>query len=250
MRLKNRTNLYKNIFLDLGGVLFYDEYVLFEFYYKSYSQIIQNVDITSEDFFKARQDLYLQYKSEWLRTYLKTLFNSDKMEEIISESWSSVLRNFSKLFVPYHGSLDFILELKKKYKLYIVANQPKEAQEVLNNMGITKYFEKVYLDADIGLSKPDLKFYEYILNDSGLKAHETIHIGDRIDNDVIPALKLKICPIKLFMPIKKISKEKIDKKFIKNFYNSISNVWHRIEENDLYDYSVFHSYNEILEILN
>lgn len=250
MRVKNKTNLYKNIFLDLGGVLFYDEYVLLEFYYQSYLLITQNRDVTSEDFFKARQSLYPQYKSDWLRVYLKTLFNVNKMEEIIAESWDNVLKNFSKLFVPYHNSIDFILELKKKYKLYIVANQPKEAQDVLNNTEITKYFEKIYLDTDIGLSKPDLKFYEYILNDSGVEAHETIHIGDRLDNDVIPALKLKICPIKLILPIKKISIEKIDKKFATSFYKSISDAWHRIEENDVYDYSIFRSYDEIIETLN
>jgi HAD superfamily hydrolase (TIGR01549 family) len=247
---KNKTHFCKNIFLDLGGVLFYDEYVLLEFYHNSYSLIIRNKNITTDDFFLARQSLYPQYKSDWLRVYLKTLFDTNKMESIIAESWNCVLKNFSKLFLPYPHSLDFIFNLKKKYKLYIVANQPKVVNNILNNLKLINYFEKVYLDTIVGFSKPDLEFYKYVLNDSCTIPDETIHIGDRLDNDIIPALKLKILPIKLVFPIQKVSIGKLDKKFVESFYNSISKLWYRMVEDKSYNYAIAHSYEEILEALN
>jgi HAD superfamily hydrolase (TIGR01549 family) len=249
MLTKNKLHACKHIFLDLGGVLFYDEYVLLKFYYTAFCLINKEKKIALNDFFLAREKLFVQYKNDWIRIYLKTTLDINKMESIIAESWNGVIKNFSNLFILYPTAQKFLSDLKKKYKLYVVANQPREAKNVLENLGLYNYFEKVYIDSIIGFSKPDLEFYKYALRDSGAITNETIHIGDRLDNDIIPALKLQILPIKLKLPVQKVIMEDLDQEFVEKFYTSIRKIWHRIVEDQSANYAVAHSHEELVQAL-
>jgi HAD superfamily hydrolase (TIGR01549 family) len=40
-----------------------------------------------------------------------------------------------------------------------------------------------------GVAKPDLRFFQTIIDLSGLDPGEIVYVGDRIDNDVLPALR-------------------------------------------------------------
>lgn len=44
------------------------------------------------------------------------------------------------------------------------------------------YFDKLYVSCDIGLAKPDVAIYEYVLKDGNMKAEETIFVDDRQQN--------------------------------------------------------------------
>jgi FMN phosphatase YigB (HAD superfamily) len=41
--------------------------------------------------------------------------------------------------------------------------------------------------ASLGASKPDLRFFELVVELAGCAAHEVAYVGDRVDNDVLPA---------------------------------------------------------------
>lgn len=53
-----------------------------------------------------------------------------------------------------------------------------------------KYIDLVIASAEEGVAKPDPKIFEIALERSGCKAENAVMIGDRIDNDIIPAKKL------------------------------------------------------------
>jgi FMN phosphatase YigB (HAD superfamily) len=36
--------------------------------------------------------------------------------------------------------------------------------------------------------KPDAAFFEYVVEEAGVTAAEILYVGDRVDNDVLPAL--------------------------------------------------------------
>ena len=44
--------------------------------------------------------------------------------------------------------------------------------------------------ADLGLAKPHKGIFEKALELAGCEAHESVMVGDRLDNDIIPAKKL------------------------------------------------------------
>lgn len=54
-------------------------------------------------------------------------------------------------------------------------------------MGLLQYIDLVIASAEEGISKPDRRIFEIALKRSGCKANNAIMIGDRIDNDIIPA---------------------------------------------------------------
>ena len=77
--------------------------------------------------------------------------------------------------------------MSKKYKLGVIANQSLGTKERLNNWGIGKYFDVVVASAEAGCAKPDLKIFNLALEQAGCKPSEAVMIGDRLDNDIIPA---------------------------------------------------------------
>lgn len=50
-----------------------------------------------------------------------------------------------------------------------------------------KYIDLVVASAEEGVSKPDKRIFEIALDRSGCNACEAVMIGDRIDNDIVPA---------------------------------------------------------------
>lgn len=74
-----------------------------------------------------------------------------------------------------------------KYKIGIIANQNPGSKERLESFGILEYIDLVVASAEEGCAKPDSKIFEIALSRAGVRAVEAVMIGDRIDNDIIPA---------------------------------------------------------------
>ena len=90
----------------------------------------------------------------------------------------------------YEGAHSVISGLYGKYKLGIIANQSLGTQERIDNWGIGKYFDVVMASAEAGCAKPDTKIFTAALDKAGCEAAEAVMVGDRLDNDIIPAKKL------------------------------------------------------------
>jgi FMN phosphatase YigB (HAD superfamily) len=73
------------------------------------------------------------------------------------------------------------------YRVGIAANQPALADAVVRESGLP--FEWLLISDVEGVSKPDPAFFERILERSGLPASSIAYVGDRVDNDVVPAVR-------------------------------------------------------------
>ncbi|ULT44430.1 HAD-IA family hydrolase [Niabella defluvii] len=49
-------------------------------------------------------------------------------------------------------------------------------------LSLESFFTKAYYSQNIGLRKPDIEVFEYILKDAGIKAEETLFIDDSYTN--------------------------------------------------------------------
>ena len=87
--------------------------------------------------------------------------------------------------------------LSINYKLGVVANQTLDALKLLKNTGINKYFRNFEVSESIGFAKPDERIFLYVMNMLEVSNKECIMIGDRIDNDIIPANNLNIFSIRI-----------------------------------------------------
>lgn len=71
------------------------------------------------------------------------------------------------------------------YRIAIVANQPAMRHAQLEALGVRA--DVMGMSDALGVAKPDPAFFERILELTGAAAADTVYVGDRVDNDVLPA---------------------------------------------------------------
>ena len=87
----------------------------------------------------------------------------------------------------YPDTKDVLQKLSQKYNLGIIANQEAGTTGRLEKWGIRDYFKVVIASTDAGCAKPDPEIFNIALKEAGCNAKNAIMIGDRLDNDIIPA---------------------------------------------------------------
>lgn len=93
--------------------------------------------------------------------------------------------------------LETINELKKKYR--VVIGSTADTYPLLENLKENNVIvDKVYTSEMIKTYKPDIRFYQYILDNEGVKATEAIFIGDSTQDDVLGPQKLNMKTVLLY----------------------------------------------------
>jgi HAD superfamily hydrolase (TIGR01549 family) len=82
--------------------------------------------------------------------------------------------------------------LKFHYRIGLIANQPLGTADRLKGFGIRDYFEVIVASAEEKLEKPDPRIFKLGLTRAGVAPEEALMCGDRLDNDILPSMKLGI----------------------------------------------------------
>ena len=72
------------------------------------------------------------------------------------------------------------------YTLAVAANQPVWTEGFLAGLGLP--LDLITTSEAWGVSKPDPAFYDRLVGELGLEPPEIAYVGDRVDNDVVPAV--------------------------------------------------------------
>ncbi len=89
---------------------------------------------------------------------------------------------------PYSDADETLEALKNRgYKLGIIANQVSGTSKRLCAFGLLKYFEVLATSAEMGIAKPDKLIFKKALELAECQPFEGVMVGDRLDNDIIPA---------------------------------------------------------------
>jgi len=93
--------------------------------------------------------------------------------------------------LPFDDALDTLKILKERgYKLGVIANQSAGTAQRLENWGLLQYFDVVAASAELGVAKPNKLIYEKAFEIAKCQPHNSVMVGDRLDNDIIPAKAL------------------------------------------------------------
>lgn len=163
----------KWLFFDLGSTLV-DET---DGYLKRYAETVEHTDISFEDFRDKAIEFYKQNEKGDLEAasyYGLTLSKWHTELEKLYPNVSSVLETLTG----------------KGYKLGVIANQPLGTKGRLEKWGISGYFDVVIASAEEGMAKPDLRIFQKALSEAGCLPENAVMIGDRLDNDIVPAKKI------------------------------------------------------------
>lgn len=159
----------KWLFFDIGSTLV-DETLCYD---KRYEEIAQNGNMSKETFVNKVIELAKQNKD--------ACHTAANFYGLQIPKWHKELERL------YPDAQAVLQKLSGKYKLGIIANQSPGSPERLNVWGIGKYFDLVVASAEAGISKPDLNIFKLALEKADCCAENSVMIGDRLDNDIIPA---------------------------------------------------------------
>jgi putative hydrolase of the HAD superfamily len=80
--------------------------------------------------------------------------------------------------------------------LGLAANQPTSTLVKMERLGIAQHFTYKEVSGSINLRKPDPRLLLHACDGLGVEPHEAIMVGDRIDNDIVPARMLGMAAIR------------------------------------------------------
>ncbi|HEY9363635.1 MAG TPA: HAD family phosphatase [Chitinophagaceae bacterium] len=174
----------KNIIFDLGGVLLNIDFNKTQ---KAFA------DLGVTNFI----DLYTQFHSTPLFVDYETGKISDEKfiegirssagiplsDENVISAWNALLLDF-----PIER-LKLLEKLKTKYRLFLLSNTNALHHAVfqktvldLSGKAFDDYFEKAYYSHSMGMRKPGVEIYEWVLKQNNLSAQETLFIDDTLIN--------------------------------------------------------------------
>ena len=160
------------LFFDVGSTLINEE--------KAYEHRMRDMEGAANKSYEEIYELAINFYKENKKGDLEVT----KLLGLPKQKW------YFEDEVLYKETESCLEQLSKKYKIGVIANQELGTAERLQQHGILKYIDLVIASAEEGVAKPDPKIFEIALERSGCKAENAMMIGDRIDNDIVPAKKM------------------------------------------------------------
>lgn len=113
---------------------------------------------------------------------------------------------YKKNLIP--GAIDLMDYLKNRYTLSIITNGFKEVQYIkLEESGLGKYFEHIFISEEVGHNKPSVAIFEHAMQKSeASNAKNCLMIGDSMEADIIGAIGAGMKAI-YFSPLSNIDTE-------------------------------------------
>ena len=175
----------KNIIFDLGGVILdIDESMAVHELEKlgvNDMQLVNSVEFKDIDTRFERGII----SAATFRKRVKKLFGLNKLSDAdFDYVWNSVL-----LDIP-RERIQALEEIKQHYNIFLMSNTNEihydlYVRDLQLRFGYKQFddlFDKSYFSFDVHLLKPDPLFFEYVLEQQGLKTNETLFIDDSAAN--------------------------------------------------------------------
>jgi len=171
---------------DIGGVIYSDDV----FKRGIFIALNKLSDGVTQDEFDQVYNTHLKSQSGSLRSklcekFLGSLEKKSELMQIATDNW---------IFTPsdlYQDAKACVTALKETgAKIGIVANQPATSVNSLKSDHLFELIDFLGISAIVGIEKPDIKIFELAIKELAVDPTKAIHIGNRIDTDVMPAKKL------------------------------------------------------------
>lgn len=86
---------------------------------------------------------------------------------------------------------------RERRRLGLVANQPRSVLAELDAAGIGHYFDHREVAGTHGFRKPDVRIFLRACADLEVPPEQCLMVGDRLDNDIVPAKQLGMYAVRL-----------------------------------------------------
>jgi putative hydrolase of the HAD superfamily len=69
-------------------------------------------------------------------------------------------------------------QLQPRFQLAVISNFDGRLRLILEHLGISKFFRRIFVSSELGADKPDPEIYRRVLQFIDLKPNEVLHVGD------------------------------------------------------------------------
>jgi putative hydrolase of the HAD superfamily len=83
----------------------------------------------------------------------------------------------------YPEVVDVLKLLHRRFHLAIVSNFDGRLRVILERLGISKYFGRIFVSSEIGADKPDPEIFRRALKFLNLRPENVLHVGDDPERD-------------------------------------------------------------------
>jgi putative hydrolase of the HAD superfamily len=109
------------------------------------------------------------------------------IKAVVFDLGNTLISQEDGITFPY--ALEVLTQLKSKYKLALITNtQPptnlEKIQELLHNAQLEGFFEEKVVSTEVGISKPNPRIFEMVLEKLGVNPEEAVMVGNIISTDI------------------------------------------------------------------
>jgi HAD superfamily hydrolase (TIGR01509 family) len=174
----------KWVFFDIGWTLV-DEAPAHRRRWEAAKKVL-GLPAPTDELMRLLEEASTAFASSPFRHALKHLgLSDDQQEDVIRR-----VRFDYRHAALYPGVREVLADLDRNYRLGVIANQSRGAEERLVQWGIRQSMRLVLASAELGMEKPDRRIFDKALARAGCRPDEAVMVGDRLDNDIAPAKRL------------------------------------------------------------
>jgi putative hydrolase of the HAD superfamily len=177
----------KNIIFDLGGVIVDLDHDCAVRRFKDLG--IADAEKLVDPY--EQKDFFLDFENGRLDLpafcrKLSLYVGREMLMEDVAHAWMGFI-----VAVPQY-KLDYIAGLRKKYTVCLLSNTnpvvmgwARTGSFSEAGRPVTDYFDKIYASYEIGITKPDRRIFEHVLNDNVFLSCETLFVDDGEKNVIV-----------------------------------------------------------------
>jgi putative hydrolase of the HAD superfamily len=172
---------------------------------KEFKQILaeRGVEISESQIERTLQDVGAECEAERLKTEMEIssrevvsrFLTRSGIRKRIAGGLSELLRSFDEALlkvkiVAEPQAIEVLAELKRRgYSLALLSNTSHGhiIKRIMDREALTGFFDHLLYTDEIGTRKPNPEAFKILLDRLGTRPEETVHVGDRIDLDVLGA---------------------------------------------------------------
>ena len=144
---------------------------------------------------------------EEFRANINKLLGTNMGERQFERIWNTMLKSITK------ERMDKVLKIGEKFDTYILSNTnmiheiayEEMIMEETGRMSLRDFVKEVYYSHEIGMRKPNLNCYKFVIDDIGIYPSRMLFLDDRLDN-VEGAQRAGMKAVQIFDPDAQLNK--------------------------------------------
>lgn len=174
---ENKEELWEKLSLFYA---FYGAFYTLEELARSYKRLTGEMTAGHEE---LRRDSHEAFPEIRIEEVFRALFEEKGIapDEPLVRHAGQFFRILSMEFIRlYDGTEEMLSAVKESgRKIYLLSNAQRIFTEYeMNALGITKYFDGIFISSDEGCKKPDLKFFRKLIDTCGIDPERAVMVGN------------------------------------------------------------------------